>query len=264
MITRRRGSDATGAVLARASAAVRRSRYQRPIQTSTGHGEQSRKREPGDAGLPARDYDEGCEKRPDRLPEIAADLEERLSEAMPAAGRCPGDARGFRVEHGRAGADEGGRDDDEAVRLGEGEQQEAAQRDAHPDRERERSRATVGVEPDERLQQRRRELEGQRDQADLGEGERISVLQDRIDGGDKRLDQVVQQMGEAERAQHQEGRTLAGPRRRGGRLRGRSGFDRRIGDPARHSFNPPGSRAFRPGSSIVPRHLRSRLTLAGQ
>ena len=51
----------------------------------------------------------------------------------------------------------------------ERQQQQPDQREAHADRERVRLRLLVGVEADQRLQQRGGELVGQRDQADLAE-----------------------------------------------------------------------------------------------
>ena len=61
------------------------------------------------------------------------------------------------------------------------EQQQSEEGRAHADRERERLRLLVGEMADQRLQQRRGELERQRDHADLPEVERVGVLQDRID-----------------------------------------------------------------------------------
>src|SRR3954470_3921433 len=72
-----------------------------------GRGGDRAEREPGDAGLAARHDDEGDEQRADGCARFAADLEERLSETVAAAGCEPGDARGFRMEYGRADADEG-------------------------------------------------------------------------------------------------------------------------------------------------------------
>ena len=66
-----------------------------------------------------------------------------------------------------------------------------AEGDAHPERERERQRPAVGVQPDERLEQRRGELEREGDEADLGEGEGVGLLQHRVDGRDQGLDRVV-------------------------------------------------------------------------
>ena len=74
----------------------------------------------------------------------------------------------------------------------------------------------VGVDADERLQQRGGELEGERDQADLGEARGRNLLEQRIDRRQQRLHHVVEQVAEA---QHQQ------DRHRGTR----GGFDRRAG-----------------------------------
>src|ERR1700685_3541975 len=59
---------------------------------------QSGEREPGKPGLPARQHDERGGQSAERRAEMAADLKQRLSEAMRAAGSKPSDARGFRME----------------------------------------------------------------------------------------------------------------------------------------------------------------------
>ena len=71
-----------------------------------------------------------------------------------------------------------------------------------------RAAAAVRVQPDDRLQERRRELEGQRDQPDLAEIEREALLQDRIDRRQQRLHQVVEEVADADRREHGEGRPL--------------------------------------------------------
>ena len=68
-------------------------------------------------------------------------------------------------------------------------QEQPGQGEAHADGERERLGMAVGVEADERLQQRGGQLEGERDEADLGEGEAERLLQQRVDRRDERLDQ---------------------------------------------------------------------------
>ena len=81
-------------------------------------------------------------------------------------------------------------------------QQQTREREAHADRQRIRLRMLVGIDADQRLQQRRRDLVGQRDQADLPERQREVALQHRIDRQDQRLDHVVEQVREADRAEH--------------------------------------------------------------
>jgi len=93
--------------------------------------------------------------------------------------------------------------------LRDAEQQQTAERKSHADGERERLRLAVGKMSDHRLQQRRGELERQRDQADLREIERIARFQDRIDRRNQRLHGVVEEMRETDAAEHDVGRPAA-------------------------------------------------------
>ncbi len=108
----------------------------------------------------------------------------------------------FGMKHRRAEADQRSRDEDDEILVGGTEQQQAEEGRGHADRERVRLRLLVGVVPDHRLQQRGRELEGQRDHADLREVERVGVLQDRIHRGDQRLHGVVEEVREADAGKH--------------------------------------------------------------
>ena len=67
----------------------------------------------------------------------------------------------------------------------------------------------VGINADDRLQQRRADLVGQRDRADLRETQVKFALEQRIDGDDQRLHHVVEEMREADGAQHIEARLHA-------------------------------------------------------
>jgi hypothetical protein len=62
-------------------------------------------------------------------------------------------------------------------------------------------RLAIGVETDQRLQQRGDALQDQRDQSDLTEAQIERALEDRIDRRQQRHDQVVQQMAKADRRQ---------------------------------------------------------------
>ena len=79
----------------------------------------------------------------------------------------------------------------------EREQQQTGQRKPMPAAS-EYGRGAGPCSADHGLQQRRRELIGQRDEADLREVELKRVLQHRIDRGQQRLHHVVQQMADAE------------------------------------------------------------------
>jgi hypothetical protein len=124
----------------------------------------------------------------------ASHLEQRLGEAVAPAGCHPGNARRFRVEHGGAEADQRGGEEDGGIAVGDGEKQQAYQAAQHADWQRIGLRATIGDQPDDRLEHRGGELEGERDQPDLAEVEMVGVLQDRIHRRHERLVHVVQQV----------------------------------------------------------------------
>ena len=63
----------------------------------------------------------------------------------------------------------------------------------------------IGVEADDRLQQRACQLQHERDEAHLREIELEVLLEDRIDRGDQRLHHVVEKMAEAECRENFEG-----------------------------------------------------------
>ena len=155
-----------------------------------------------------RQDDERGEYGPGGLTHIAADLEERLREPVPPARGHARHARGFGMEDGRARSHQrhGDQQHGEARRVGE--RQQSRQREAHAGRQRVGERALVGIEADHRLQQACRELEGQGDDANLPEVEPELVLQDRVDGRNERLYDVIQAMRDADRDQDAEDRAL--------------------------------------------------------
>ena len=78
------------------------------------------------------------------------------------------------------------------------------QRNPHPHAQRIRLRAPVRVHPHQRLQQRSRQLIGQRDQPDLREIQVKRDLQHRINRGQHGRQHVVHQVAQADRRQHLE------------------------------------------------------------
>ena len=164
--------------------------------------------------LAVRDHDQGHEQRPDRLAGVAADLEQGLGEAVAAARREPGHARGLGVEDGAADADQRRGQQHGAEAAGERQDQHAEEGRGHAERQREGLRMLVGVEPDQRLQHRGRELEDQRDDADVDEVERQRLLHQRIDRGQHRLHRVVEEMARAHREQDRQHGRARRPRRR--------------------------------------------------
>ena len=91
-------------------------------------------------------------------PAVAAGLKERLRQAVPAAGRRARDPRRLGMEDRRTDADQGRGQEQQRKRRRHREQQQSAERETHADRQRVRLRMPVGVEADERLQQRRGHL----------------------------------------------------------------------------------------------------------
>ncbi len=177
------------------------------------HGDERRDGEVGDAALPSRHDDEGRQQWPQRAAGLAAELEDALRHAVLPARRVAGHPCRFGMEDRRADADAGRGQQQQRIAAGGGEADEASQGEPHADHHRIRHRMLVGVEPDQRLQQRGRDLEGQRHQPDLTEIERIGGLDDRIDRRDQRLDHVVEQVRDAQCDQHGHGGALGDPSR---------------------------------------------------
>ena len=105
------------------------------------------------------------------------------------------------MEDGRAHADKSGCEQDGGERGGHREQDQAGEGDGHADRERERFGVAIGIEADDRLQEGCGDLECQSDESDLPEIEMEGLLEHRIDGGQQRLHQVVQEMADADGGQ---------------------------------------------------------------
>ena len=216
-----------GTLPARAAAACRRPRraaidgcraYHTLTVLSSRMASKRGGREPGDAALPVRHHDERRQQRPDRRAGAAADLEQRLGEAVAPAARHPRHARRLRMEHRGAGPHQRRGEQDHAVAMRHREQQQAHQAARHRDRQRERLRPPVGHHPDDRLQHRGGKLESQRNQPDLAEIQLIGLFQDRIQRRHQRLVHVVEQMAGGQRDQDRKGRIAV---RRGGSPRNR-------------------------------------------
>src|SRR6267143_5584163 len=113
------------------------------------NAEKRKQRKPGDAGL-ALGQHESRKERAERGACVAAELEERLGRAVLAPRGQASDARGLRMEHGRANADERGGSENRSVTRSYRNSQETNESDAHPDGQRVGLRAAVGIETDER------------------------------------------------------------------------------------------------------------------
>ena len=141
--------------------------------------------------------DEGGEERAEGAAGVAPDLKERLSETVASARGQASHPRRFGVKDRGAEADERGGDQHQRKSVRDGEQGNAAERKHHTGGEGERLRVAVGVEADERLQDRSRELERERDEPDLCEGDVQFILEDRIQRREERLNRIVDQVSAA-------------------------------------------------------------------
>ena len=121
---------------------------------------------------------------------VAPDLEQRLGEAVPPAGGQPGHAGRLGVEDGRPDAHQSRGDQDRREAVGTERSSKPSEGEDHAGRQRVRLRPAVGGHADERLEQRRGELEREGDEPDLGEAERSTrSLRIGIDGRDEGLDE---------------------------------------------------------------------------
>ncbi len=121
---------------------------------------------------------------------------------VPAA-RCA-TREDFRMKGRRSDADE--RRGGEQKRIGRRQRQadQSEEGEHHADRQRIGHLAAIGVGADQGLQQRRRHLEHEGDEADMGEVQIEGRFQVGIDRLQQRLHHVVQRMAEADGEQHDE------------------------------------------------------------
>ena len=177
------------------------------------HRQQSAEGEPGDRALPPRQDDERGHQGADGAADVAADLEQRLGEAVAPARSHARDARSFWMEHSRADADQRGGEHQHRITVRQRQQNQPDQGCAHADGQRIRLRPPVGVDSDGRLQQRGGELKRQRDQADLGEVQVELLFHQRVQSRNQRLHQIVQHVAEAERYKYRQHRICRGAHR---------------------------------------------------
>ena len=164
--------------------------------------QQSRQREPPHGVLPERYDYQRRQQRTYRTAAVAAHLEDGLRQALAPARSHLRHPRSFRMKHRRAATYQGHREEYQHEIGGKRQSQQPHQREAHPQRKGIGLRMAVGIQPDERLEDGGGQLENQRDDANLREGEAERILQERIERGDDRLDHVVQQMAGAHREQN--------------------------------------------------------------
>ena len=119
--------------------------------------------------------------------------------APPEASRASRDASGWKIDAPRPSRAAPASSARKLRRIGE--QADAEQRASHAIGQRIRLRLAIGVETDQRLQQRGDALKDQRDKFDLTKAQIERALENRIDRRQQRHDQVVQQMAKADRCQ---------------------------------------------------------------
>ncbi|MNV53572.1 hypothetical protein D3C71_1457260 [compost metagenome] len=175
------------------------------------HREQA---EPGDVALAIGNDDRGGQQWAEGATGVATDLEGRLRQAVATARSQARHPRGLRVKGRRTYAHQRRGHENGREAADHRQHQNTDQGADHAGRQQPRFGMTVGVETDPRLQQRGGELEGQGDQADLGEAQAIAGLEHRVDRRQHGLDQVVDQVRQRTGADdaHDQGAGLAGHR----------------------------------------------------
>ena len=146
--------------------------------------------------------DDGGKQRTDGSTAVASHLEDGLCQTLLASRSHLRHTRGCGVEDGRAQSHDAHSQENQEVVLGEGEQHQAYQREAHANGKSVWSRMLVGVESREGLEDGGSHLENQRDDADLCKRESVFILDDRVDGRDDRLNHVVEEVRDAADDEH--------------------------------------------------------------
>ncbi len=164
------------------------------------HRDQREEREEGNAALSVGHDDPHGEQWTDRRAGVAANLKDGLRQAIPPTRGHARDPRGFGMEDRRAGADHRGRHQQHGETGGERQRKQTQQGKTHAHGERKGLGMAVGVESDQRLQQRSGQLKGQGDQANLGKAQVKPGLEQRVDRDHQRLHGVVEKMGKTDRA----------------------------------------------------------------
>ena len=170
--------------------------------------QQGRQRKPPHRMLPVGDDHQRRQQGSERTPPVAPDLENGLRQALFPARSQLRHPRRLRVEDRRAAPYQRHRHQQHQEIGRKGQRHQSHQRETHPHSQRVRLRMAVGIPPHERLEHGRRQLENQRDDADLREGEPELLFQQRINGGNDRLYHVVQQVADAHGEQDGIGRAL--------------------------------------------------------
>ncbi|VGP01898.1 hypothetical protein SB00610_00659 [Klebsiella quasipneumoniae subsp. similipneumoniae] len=110
--------------------------------------------EPGDVAFTIRGDDHRRQQRTKRTAEVAADLEQRLGQAVTAAGGHPRYAGRFRMENRGAGTHQRGGQQHHTEATSQRQEDQTAEGKAHAHRQRPRHRSFIGNIANHRLEQR--------------------------------------------------------------------------------------------------------------
>ena len=116
------------------------------------NSQQSGKHEPSDVAFAVRGDDHRRQQWAKRAAEVAAHLEQRLGQAVTAAGGHPRYAGRFRMENRGAGTYQRGGQQHHAEATGQREENQTAEGEAHAHRQRPRHRAFIGDVANHRLE----------------------------------------------------------------------------------------------------------------
>src|SRR5579859_4891178 len=124
---------------------------------------------PGDTALAERKNDKCGEQRADGATGVASNLKEGLRKSVLAAGGNSRDARGLGMKDGRTRTDDRRGNQQQSESGYDGEQDDARQRKAHAEGQREGNGAAIGKHADKGLQKTGDNLVSEGEQADLAE-----------------------------------------------------------------------------------------------
>ena len=152
--------------------------------------------------LSERQDDDGGKQRSYCRTAIATHLKDGLSQTLftSRCHLCHSRSRG--MKHRRTQTYDTHSQENQKIILGEGQQEQAHQCEAHTDGERIGTGMLVGIQSCERLQDGRCHLEEQRDDTYLCKREVELILHNRIDGRDYRLNHIIQKMGNTADDEH--------------------------------------------------------------
>ena len=145
-----------------------------------------------------RQNDDACEKRPECKARVSSDLKDSLGKPLSPTGSELRSLRTLRMKNGRAATEERHCDENHPEIRCDGKQSDPRQRKEHSDGKLPGMVMLVRIEADKRLDDGRRGLQCERDKPDLRKGKPEIRLDHRIDGGQHRLDRIVEKVTETD------------------------------------------------------------------